>query len=47
MLSECGSQEIRDIILGSGMETGAQEGLDILEQVAAGARRGGRASVGS
>ena len=34
MLSECGSQEIRDIILGSGMETGAQEGLDILEQVA-------------
>jgi len=34
MLSECGSQEIRDIILGSGMETGAQEGLDILEQIA-------------
>ena len=34
MLSECGSQEVRDIILGSGMETGAQEGLDILEQVA-------------
>jgi hypothetical protein len=26
--------EIRDIILGSGMETGAQEGLDILEQIA-------------
>ena len=34
MLSECGSQEVRDIILDSGMETGAQEGLDILEQVA-------------
>src|SRR3954462_6472678 len=34
MLSECGSQEVRDIILGSGMETGAQEGLTILEQVA-------------
>jgi len=33
-LSECGSAEVRDIILGSGMETGAQEGLDILEQVA-------------
>ena len=34
MLSECGSKELRDIILGSGMETGAQEGLDILEQLA-------------
>ena len=34
MLSECGSQEVRDIILGTGMESGAQEGLDILEQVA-------------
>ncbi len=34
MLSECGSPEVRDIILGSGMETGAQEGLDILEQIA-------------
>jgi uncharacterized protein YndB with AHSA1/START domain len=34
MLSECGSQEVRDIILDSGMETGAQEGLDILERVA-------------
>jgi uncharacterized protein YndB with AHSA1/START domain len=34
MLSECGSQEIRDIILGSGMETGAEEGLEILEQIA-------------
>jgi uncharacterized protein YndB with AHSA1/START domain len=34
MLSECGSQEVRDIIIGSGMESGAQEGLDILEQIA-------------
>jgi uncharacterized protein YndB with AHSA1/START domain len=34
MCSECGSQEIRDVILGSGMETGAQEGLDILETIA-------------
>src|SRR5215213_10106208 len=34
MVSECGSQEVRDIILGTGMETGAQEGLDILEQIA-------------
>ena len=35
MLSECGSVEVRDAILQSGMETGAQEGLDMLEQVAA------------
>jgi uncharacterized protein YndB with AHSA1/START domain len=34
MLSECGSQELRDIIIGTGMEDGAQEGLDILEQIA-------------
>ena len=34
MLSECGSQEVRDIILGSGMETGAQESLELLEEVA-------------
>ena len=34
MLSECGSQEVRDIILGSGMETGAQESLELLGQVA-------------
>jgi uncharacterized protein YndB with AHSA1/START domain len=34
MLSECGSQEVRDMILGSGMESGAQEGFDILEQIA-------------
>ena len=34
MLSECGSQEVRDIIIGSGMECGAQEGLDIMEEIA-------------
>jgi uncharacterized protein YndB with AHSA1/START domain len=34
MLSECGSQEVRDIIIDSGMESGAQEGLDILEEIA-------------
>ena len=34
MLSECGSQEVRDIIIGTGMESGAQEGLDILEELA-------------
>jgi len=35
MLSECGSQDLRDVILGSGMETGAEEGLDILGEIAA------------
>jgi uncharacterized protein YndB with AHSA1/START domain len=34
MLSEFGSKEIRDMVLGSGMESGAQEGLDIVEQIA-------------
>jgi uncharacterized protein YndB with AHSA1/START domain len=34
MLSECGSQEVRDIIVGSSMEGGAQEGMDILEELA-------------
>lgn len=34
MLSDCGSKEVRDIIIQSGMESGAQEGLDILEQIA-------------
>ena len=43
MLSECGSQEVRDIILGTGMESGAQEGLDILEQIAEELAAGARA----
>jgi uncharacterized protein YndB with AHSA1/START domain len=34
MLTTVDSQEIRDTILATGMETGAQEGLDILEQIA-------------
>jgi uncharacterized protein YndB with AHSA1/START domain len=39
MLSECGSQEVRDIIIGSGMEGGAQEGMDILEEIVTEAAR--------
>jgi uncharacterized protein YndB with AHSA1/START domain len=34
MLTSVDSKEIRDTIIGTGMETGAQEGLDILEQIA-------------
>jgi uncharacterized protein YndB with AHSA1/START domain len=34
MLTTVDSKEIRDIIIGTGMETGAQEGLDILEEIA-------------
>ena len=34
MLTTVDSQEIRDTILATGMETGAQEGLDILETIA-------------
>jgi uncharacterized protein YndB with AHSA1/START domain len=34
MLTRVDSKEIRDMIIGTGMETGAQEGLDILEQIA-------------
>jgi uncharacterized protein YndB with AHSA1/START domain len=34
MLTSVDSVEIRDMIVGSGMETGAQEGLDILEAIA-------------
>src|SRR3954451_19946197 len=34
MLSECGSQDVRDLLLGSGMETGAEEGMEILERIA-------------
>ena len=35
MLMELESREVRDMILESGMEGGLQEGLDLLEQVAA------------
>jgi uncharacterized protein YndB with AHSA1/START domain len=34
LLTECGSLEVRDAIVGSGMEGGMQEGMDLLEQVA-------------
>ena len=34
MLTHVDSLEIRDVIIGTGMESGAQEGLDILEQIA-------------
>jgi uncharacterized protein YndB with AHSA1/START domain len=34
MLTSVDTKEIRDMIIGSGMESGAQEGLDILEQIA-------------
>ena len=34
MLTKVDSQEIRDRIIASGMEGGAQEGLDILEEIA-------------
>ena len=34
MLTSVDTKEIRDMIIGSGMEGGAQEGLDILEEIA-------------
>jgi uncharacterized protein YndB with AHSA1/START domain len=34
MLTTCPSKEIRDAIVDSGMETGMQEGMDILEEIA-------------
>ena len=34
LLTQVSSKEIRDMIIDSGMEGGAQEGLDILEQIA-------------
>jgi uncharacterized protein YndB with AHSA1/START domain len=38
LLTECGSREVRDAIIDSGMEGGMQEGMDLLEQVAIGLR---------
>ena len=35
-LVECGSKEVRDMIINSGMEAGMQDALDLLEQVAIG-----------
>jgi uncharacterized protein YndB with AHSA1/START domain len=37
-LMDCHSQELRDIIIGSGMESGMQEAMDALEQVASSLR---------
>ncbi|HKA59542.1 MAG TPA: SRPBCC family protein [Gemmatimonadales bacterium] len=34
LLTDCPSQEVRDIIINSGMEGGMQEAMDLLEQVA-------------
>ena len=34
MLTSVDTREVRDMIIGTGMESGAQEGLDILEQIA-------------
>jgi hypothetical protein len=34
LLVQCPSKEIRDVILNSGMETGMQEQMDVLEQLA-------------
>ena len=36
LLVECGSPEIRDVILESGMETGMQEQMDLLEELVTG-----------
>ena len=36
LLVECGSREVRDVILESGMETGMQEQMDLLEELVAG-----------
>jgi hypothetical protein len=33
-LRQVGSRDLRDMIIDSGMETGLQEGMDILEHVA-------------
>ena len=33
-LTECYTREVRDMIIGSGMEAGMQEAMDLLEQVA-------------
>jgi hypothetical protein len=38
VLMECGSKELRDLIVESGMEDGLQDALDLLEEVA-GSRR--------
>jgi uncharacterized protein YndB with AHSA1/START domain len=34
LLTECGSKEVRDAIIDSGMEVGMQEQMDLLEEIA-------------
>jgi uncharacterized protein YndB with AHSA1/START domain len=34
ILCEYGSQEVRDVVIESGMESGMQEGMDLLEEIA-------------
>ena len=34
LLTDCGTKEVRDIIIESGMEDGLQDGFDLLEEVA-------------
>jgi uncharacterized protein YndB with AHSA1/START domain len=34
LLTQCPDRETRDAIMGSGMESGMQEGMDLLEQIA-------------
>ncbi|MDX6729739.1 MAG: hypothetical protein QOK49_4544 [Baekduia sp.] len=34
LLVQCPSKEVRDMIINSGMESGMQEGMDLLEQIA-------------
>jgi uncharacterized protein YndB with AHSA1/START domain len=40
LLVQCTTRELRDMILGSGMEAGMQEGFDLLEEVAISLRTG-------
>ena len=45
MVTSVDSTEIRDMIVGTGMESGAQEGLDIIDEIVAELTAGGRASA--
>ena len=38
-MSRLWTQGVRDMIIGTGMETGAQEGLDIIDEIVAGSRQ--------
>jgi uncharacterized protein YndB with AHSA1/START domain len=45
MTTAVGSKEVRDMIIGTGMETGAQEGLDIIDEIVAELTAAGPASA--